>query len=119
MRRFKKKRYTKSAFKLTPRSPMLYHFRPCSKWCKILVENEIFLDRLRQITYNMSLRFMSRSQQTQRSQVKHSLLSETAVLCCCNRGAADKYLDGHDFTGESGSHLHKGCPRSPKLKKRG
>jgi hypothetical protein len=46
-------------------------------------------------------------------------LSEIAFLCCCNRGAADKYLDGHDFTAESGSHLHKRCPRSPKLKKRG
>ncbi|CAA9375019.1 hypothetical protein AVDCRST_MAG84-4646 [uncultured Microcoleus sp.] len=72
----------------------------------------------RQITYNMSLRFLWRSQ-TQRSEVKQSLLSETAFLCCCNRGAADKYLDGHDFTAESGSHLNKRCPRSPKLKKRG
>jgi hypothetical protein len=66
----------------------------------------------------MSLRFMSRSQ-TQRSEVKQSLLSETAFLCSCNRGAADKYLEGDDFTAESGPHLHKRCPRSPKLKKRG
>src|SRR4028118_1974178 len=118
MRRFEKRCYTKSAFKLTPRSPMLYHFRSCSKWCKISVKNDIFLAHIRQITYNMSLRFMSRSQ-TQRSEVKQSLLSETAFLSCCNRGAADKYLDGHNFTAESGSHLHKRCPRRPKLKKRG
>jgi hypothetical protein len=66
----------------------------------------------------MSLRFMSRSQ-TQGSEVKQSFLSEKAFLSCCNRGAAEKYLDGHDFTAESGSHLHKRCPRSPKLKKTG
>jgi hypothetical protein len=60
---------------------------------------------------------MSRSQ-TQRSEVKQSFLSETAFLSCCNR-AAEKYLDGHDFTAELGWHLHKRCPRSPKLKKRG
>ena len=76
MRRFEKRCYTKSAFKLTPLSPMLYYFMPGSKWCKISVENEIFLSQIRQITYNMSLRFMSRSQQTQRSEVKQSLLSE-------------------------------------------
>jgi len=106
MRRFEKRCYTKSAFKLTPRSPMLYHFRPYSKWCKISVKNDIFLALIRQITYNMSLRFRSRSQ-TQRSEVKQSLLSETAFLCCCKRGTGDKYLDGHDFIGEAGFHLHK------------
>ena len=118
MRSFEKRCSTKSAFKLTPRAPMLYHFRSCSKWCKISVENEIFLAHIRQITYNMSLGFLSRSQ-TQRSEVKQLFLSETAFLSCCNRGAAEKYLDGHDFTAESGSHLHKRCPRSRKLKKRG
>jgi hypothetical protein len=73
---------------------------------KYQLKTIFFLAHIRQITYNISLRFLWRSQ-TQRSEVKQSLLSETAFLCCCNRGAADKYLDGHDFTGESGSHLHK------------
>jgi hypothetical protein len=98
---------------------MLYHFRPCSKWCKISVENEIFLDQYPANYLQYVIAFHVAQPQTQRSEVKQSLLSETAFLCCCNRGAADKYLDGHDFTAESGSHLHKRCPRSPKLKKRG